>query len=90
LPKGAAKILIQVHFNSGVAYMLNRISGERHCVAGPSACSASPPEPPSRPSSVLVEVPVMLSVVWIVNRSKGWYERGAGAPTADAPSEPAE
>jgi len=29
---------------------------------------------------VLVEVPVMLSVVQIVNRSKGWYERGtAGA-----------
>ncbi|MDX1595223.1 MAG: arsenic resistance protein, partial [Gammaproteobacteria bacterium] len=27
----------------------------------------------------LVEVPVMLSVVWIVNRSKGWYERGAHA-----------
>ncbi|MBA2079160.1 arsenical-resistance protein [Rhodanobacter sp. PCA2] len=26
---------------------------------------------------VLVEVPVMLSVVRIVNRSKGWYERGA-------------
>ncbi|HEY8125807.1 MAG TPA: arsenical-resistance protein, partial [Methylocystis sp.] len=26
---------------------------------------------------VLIEVPVMLSVVWIVNRSKGWYERGA-------------
>jgi arsenite transporter len=24
---------------------------------------------------VLVEVPVMLSVVWIVNRSRGWYER---------------
>jgi len=23
---------------------------------------------------VLVEVPVMLSVVWIVNRSRGWYE----------------
>ncbi|MDH5345253.1 MAG: arsenical-resistance protein, partial [Gammaproteobacteria bacterium] len=23
---------------------------------------------------VLVEVPVMLSVVWIVNRSKAWYE----------------
>ena len=23
---------------------------------------------------VLVEVPVMLSVVWIVNRSKQWYE----------------
>jgi ACR3 family arsenite transporter len=26
---------------------------------------------------VLVEVPVMLSVVRIVNRSKGWYESGA-------------
>ena len=28
---------------------------------------------------VLIEVPVMLSVVWIVNRSQGWYERGASA-----------
>ncbi|MBL8704306.1 MAG: ACR3 family arsenite efflux transporter [Rhodospirillales bacterium] len=26
---------------------------------------------------VLIEVPVMLSVVWIVNRSRGWYEAGA-------------
>jgi ACR3 family arsenite transporter len=26
---------------------------------------------------VLIEVPVMLSVVAIVNRTKGWYERGA-------------
>ncbi len=26
---------------------------------------------------VLIEVPVMLTVVWIVNRSRGWYERGA-------------
>lgn len=25
---------------------------------------------------VLVEVPVMLSVVWIVNGTRGWYERG--------------
>jgi ACR3 family arsenite transporter len=25
---------------------------------------------------VLIEVPVMLSVVKIVNASKGWYERG--------------
>lgn len=34
---------------------------------------------------VLIEVPVMLSVVWIVNRSKGWYERGAGlSPTSKA------
>lgn len=28
---------------------------------------------------VLIEVPVMLSVVRIVNRSKDWYERGSGA-----------
>jgi len=28
---------------------------------------------------VLIEVPVMLSVVRIVNRSRGWYERGARA-----------
>jgi len=26
---------------------------------------------------VLIKVPVMLSVVWIVNRGQGWYERGA-------------
>jgi ACR3 family arsenite transporter len=26
---------------------------------------------------VLIEVPVMLAVVAVVNRSKGWYEAGA-------------
>lgn len=31
---------------------------------------------------VLIEVPVMLSVVWIVNRTKPWYERGAAARRA--------
>ena len=31
---------------------------------------------------VLVEVPVMLSVVWIVNRSKGWYEAGTSSQPA--------
>lgn len=25
---------------------------------------------------VMIEVPVILSVVWIVNRSKSWYENG--------------
>jgi arsenite transporter len=38
---------------------------------------------------VLVEVPVMLSVVWIVNRSKGWYERGAAVRLATAKEEAA-
>jgi arsenite transporter len=31
---------------------------------------------------VLIEVPVMLSVVRIVNRTKGWYERRAAAPAS--------
>ena len=33
----AVPILIQVYFNSGLAYLLNRATGEQHCVAGPSA-----------------------------------------------------
>ena len=33
----AVPILIQVYLNSGLAYLLNRWSGEAHCVAGPSA-----------------------------------------------------
>ena len=31
---------------------------------------------------VLVEVPVMLSVVYLVKASRGWYEAGAGATAA--------
>ncbi|KAA9367279.1 ACR3 family arsenite efflux transporter [Ochrobactrum quorumnocens] len=91
----AVPILIQVYFNSGLAYLLNRISGEQHCVAGPSALIGasnffelavaaaislfgfSSGAALATVVGVLVEVPVMLSVVWIVNRSKGWYERGA-------------
>ena len=33
---------------------------------------------------VLVEVPVMLSVCQVCNRSRGWYEGGLGHPTANA------
>lgn len=33
----AVPILIQVYFNSGLAYWMNRVAGERHCVAGPCA-----------------------------------------------------
>jgi ACR3 family arsenite transporter len=36
---------------------------------------------------VLVEVPVMLSLVAIVNASKGWYERGAARPRAAVAAE---
>jgi ACR3 family arsenite transporter len=90
----AVPILIQVYFNSGLAYLLNRAVGERHCVAGPSALIGASNffelavaaaislfgfhsgAALATVVGVLVEVPAMLSVVWIVNRSKGWYERG--------------
>lgn len=90
----AVPILIQVYFNAGLAYLLNRVSGEQHCVAGPSALIGASNffelavaaaislfgfnsgAALATVVGVLVEVPVMLSVVWIVNRSKGWYERG--------------
>ena len=91
----AVPILIQVYLNSGLAYGLNRLAGERHCVAGPSALIGASNffelavaaaislfgfhsgAALATVVGVLVEVPVMLSVVRIVNRSKGWYERGA-------------
>ena len=89
----AVPILIQVYFNAGLAYFLNRISGEQHCVAGPSALIGASNffelavaaaislfgfesgAALATVVGVLIEVPVMLTVVWIVNRSKGWYER---------------
>jgi len=91
----AVPILIQVYFNAGLAYWLNRVTGEEHCVAGPSALIGASNffelavaaaislfgfesgAALATVVGVLIEVPVMLSVVWIVNRSKGWYERGA-------------
>lgn len=91
----AVPILIQVYFNSGLAYLLNRIFGEQHCVAGPSALigasnffelavaaaialfGLNSGAALATVVGVLIEVPVMLSVVAIVNRSKGWYENGS-------------
>jgi ACR3 family arsenite transporter len=91
----AVPILIQVYFNAGLAYLLNRFVGEQHCVAGPSALIGASNffelavaaaislfgfnsgAALATVVGVLIEVPVMLSVVWIVNRSQGWYERGA-------------
>ncbi len=90
----AVPILIQVYFNSGLAYLLNRMTGEAHCVAGPSALIGASNffelavaaaislfglksgAALATVVGVLIEVPVMLSVVAIVNRSKAWYERG--------------
>jgi ACR3 family arsenite transporter len=88
----AVPILIQVYFNSGLAYLLNRKLGVAHCVAAPSALIGASNffelavaaaislfglhsgAALSTVVGVLVEVPVMLSVVWIVNRSRNWYE----------------
>lgn len=88
----AVPILIQVYFNSGLAYLLNRQFGVAHCVAAPSALIGASNffelavaaaialfgfesgAALATVVGVLVEVPVMLSVVKIVNSSKGWYE----------------
>ena len=91
----AVPILIQVFFNAGLAYWLNRAVGEKHSVACPSALIGASNffelavaaaislfgfhsgAALATVVGVLIEVPVMLLVVHIVNRSKGWYERTA-------------
>lgn len=92
----AVPILIQVFFNSALAYWLNRQLGEKHNVAGPSALIGASNffelavaaaislfgfqsgAALATVVGVLIEVPVMLLVVRIVNQSKGWYEASAG------------
>jgi ACR3 family arsenite transporter len=108
----AVPILIQVYFNSTLAYLLNRTAGEAHCVAAPSALIGASNffelavaaaislfgfesgAALATVVGVLIEVPVMLSVVKIANATRGWYERGAavrrhaaarGAARASAP-----
>ena len=91
----AVPILIQVYFNAGLAYVLNRTAGETHSVAGPSALIGASNffelavaaaislfgihsgAALATVVGVLVEVPVMLTVVALVNRTRPWYERGA-------------
>lgn len=90
----AVPILIQVYFNAGLAYLLNRKLGVAHCVAGPSALigasnffelavataiavfGLNSGAALSTVVGVLIEVPVMLSVVYIITRTKSWYESG--------------
>ena len=91
----AVPILIQVYFNSGLAYLLNRRLGVPHCVAAPSALIGASNffelavatavglfgvhsgAALATVVGVLVEVPVMLSVVRLVTVSKSWYEARA-------------
>jgi arsenite transporter len=102
----AVPILIQVYFNSGLAYFLNRATGEAHCVAGPSALIGasnffelavavaislfgfSSGAALATVVGVLIEVPVMLSVVKIVNATKPWYEHGAAVQRHGKAPEP--
>ena len=89
----AVPTLIQVYFNAGLAYWLNRQLGVEWCVAGPSALIGASNffelavataialfgfqsgAALSTVVGVLVEVRVMLSVVSLVRRSRGWCER---------------
>ena len=93
----AVPILIQVFFNSALAYWLNRAVGEQHNIACPSALIGASNffelavaaaislfgfnsgAALATVVGVLIEVPAMLLVVHIVNRSKGWYQRGLSA-----------
>jgi ACR3 family arsenite transporter len=90
----AVPILIQVIFNASLAYGLNRILGERHSVACPSALIGASNffelavaaaiglfgfesgAALATVVGVLIEVPLMLAVVHVVNRTRHWYERG--------------
>ena len=90
----AVPILIQVFFNSALAYWLNRAVGEKHNVACPSALIGASNffelavaaaislfgfesgAALATVVGVLIEVPVMLAVVKVVNSTRGWYQRG--------------
>lgn len=90
----AVPILIQVFFNSSLAYLLNKKLGVAHSVACPSALIGASNffelavataislfgfnsgAALATVVGVLIEVPVMLAVVKIVNSSKEWYESG--------------
>ncbi|HSH29550.1 MAG TPA: ACR3 family arsenite efflux transporter [Thiohalobacter sp.] len=94
----AVPILVQVFFNSGLAYLLNRAVKSPHCVAGPSALIGASNffelavataivllgfesgAALATVVGVLIEVPVMLLAVRVVNRSRDWYERRPGVP----------
>jgi ACR3 family arsenite transporter len=91
----AVPILIQVLFNSALAYWLNRRLGEKHSIACPSALIGASNffelavaaaislfgfqsgAALATVVGVLIEVPVMLLVVRVVNQSRDWYERSS-------------
>ncbi len=92
----AVPILLQVFFNSGLAYFLNRVLRSPHCIAGPSALIGASNffelavataialfgfesgAALATVVGVLIEVPVMLAIANLVNRSRRWYESKPG------------
>jgi arsenite transporter len=96
----AVPILVQVLFNSSLAYWLNRRLGEKHSVAGPSALIGASNffelavaaaislfgfesgAALATVVGVLIEVPVMLFVVRVVNDSRAWYGNLPPAPAS--------
>lgn len=88
----AIPLILQIYSNALIAYGLNKISGEPHFIAGPSAIISSSNffelavataitlfgvksgAALATVVGVLIEVPVMLSIVKLVNRSKKWYK----------------
>lgn len=90
----AVPIVVQTYFIFGLAYLMNRATGEIHCVAGPSALIGASNffelavaaaislfgfqsgAALATVVGVLIEVPVMLTLVALVNRSRPWYEAG--------------
>lgn len=98
----AVPILLQTYFIFGFGYLLNRMSGEAHNIAGPSSLIGASNffelavaaaislfgfgsgAALATVVGVLIEVPVMLSLVAFVNRTRGWYEGGAAVRARQA------
>jgi ACR3 family arsenite transporter len=99
----AVPILIQVFFNSSLAYCLNRLAGEKHAVACPSALigasnffelavaaaislfGLNSGAALATVVGVLVEVPVMLLVVRVLQRTQRWYQGQEAQTNMSAP-----
>jgi ACR3 family arsenite transporter len=93
----AVPILVQVYFNSSLAYGLMRLFKVEHAVAAPGALIGASnffelavataialfgPESGAALATVvgvLIEVPVMLSVVGVCNRTRHWFPAPAEA-----------
>ncbi len=98
----AVPILIQVYFNSSLAYGLMRLFKVEYSVAAPGALIGASnffelavataialfgPDSGAALATVvgvLIEVPVMLSVCSVCNRTRGWFPQSAGAAAIEA------